>query len=164
MPSTYDDLIAEGATLGVDADYLARLTAAAEASPLRTENKSLKEKAAADAIELAAFKEAQTAASFKAAGILVDPKALALPADLDIKDVEAVKAYGMTVGLVAKPATPPTPDADKAALEALGGKAPAGDAPDRSLIDLSGVKSFEDLKSNAQAGGWSNSGSQPRKW
>lgn len=161
--SAFDDLIKEGESAGISAEFLERVKAATDASPLRAENKALKEKTEADAAALAKYRAAATSAGLKAAGIAVDASAFNLPADLDMGDVEAVKAWGVTVGLVAKVEAPATSAQDKAALDALG-KPVEGTPVNREAADRAGVQSFTDLVDVARNTGYVDTGGAANPW
>lgn len=93
--NAFEQLLEEMADAGVDESWIGRLEAASAGSPLRQEIRDLK----AERDSLRERTEALTGSvrqqTFKEAGITMNPDLLKLPDDLDVTDVEAVKAWGI---------------------------------------------------------------------
>lgn len=152
MPK-FEDLIAEAREAGVDADWIANLEAAYDASPLRKELKETKETLQAAIDRANRLEQSALSGTFKELGIKAKPTAFNLPQDLDKTDVEAVKAWAVDQGLI-DPPPPPASDGDLAAMEriAQAGTGSVG-APDAAAALLDPNLSEDEFWQRAEASG-----------
>lgn len=153
--SSFDDLMSEVLEATGDETIVSRIKEATAASPLRKERDEWKTKAEQIAEEAKGLKDAVLQGTFKQAGIGINPAALAIPADLDFKSAEAVRAWGESMGLVAPATAPPTPQEQQNQIARTGGGANSAAAIDKPALQVQSAKSLKDLVSQAQASGWS---------
>lgn len=153
--SSFDDLMAEVLDATGDETIVNRIKEATAASPLRKERDDWKSKAEQAAQEAAELRGAVMSSTFTQAGIKVAPQALNIPADLDYKNAEAVRAWGEQMGLVAPQEAEPTAQEQKDQIARTGSGANSAAAIDQAQTNLSGAKSLEDLMNQAKAAGWS---------
>jgi hypothetical protein len=148
----FEDLVAQAREAGVDADWLADLEAAYDASPLRKELKDAKEQLQGAIDRANRLEQSALTGTFKELGIKAKPTAFALPADLDKTDVEQVRTWAVDQGLI-DPPPPPAPDADVAAMDriAMAGTGSVG-APDADVAAIN-ASSEEEFWQVAEASG-----------
>lgn len=103
----FEELLGEIEDAGLSPELLGRLKNATAASPIRAERDAAKAEAEAARREAAELKAYAMRATFKEAGIAINPAALNLPADLDYKNAEAVRTWGTEMGLISTTSQPP---------------------------------------------------------
>lgn len=129
MPSDFDDLLAElEAKEALDPDDLDRLRKASSGSPLRKERDEAK--ARADAAEARAkhLEGSMLADQLTKLGVTVKPSALRVPDDLDVADLEKVRAFAIDAGALAAPVdtSAENQQAHERIGQAMSGGEPAG--------------------------------------
>lgn len=148
---SFDELLGEFEEAGVSADLLSRLKAATAASPIRQERDAARAEAEAARQEAAEFRAAVMATSFKEAGITINPAALNLPADLDFRNVEAVREWGSQMGLVSTQTTPPsTPPSEQRGAESFHAPGAGAGEPD---LEATRIREMADLRTKRYAHG-----------
>lgn len=115
--SAFDDLLAELRDAGVQDNYIDRLKAASDGSPLRKERDEWKTKAETAMQEAQRYRTATIGGFLTQLGFAGNPDALNIPAELE-PNRDAVTGWAVEMGLVAKPE--PSPEEQARAAEEAG--------------------------------------------
>lgn len=103
MSDKYEDLLKEAEESGeIPSTWLDRIRNTYEASGLRTDLKDTREKYRAALEENETLRTGVLTTTFKSLGISANPKAFALPSDLNPTDEEAVSNWAQDMGLIPK--------------------------------------------------------------
>lgn len=113
--SAFDDLLEEARLAGVQDDWLDRLRKASDGSPLRQENKTLKEQYEQATQEVQRYRKATIGQFLAAQGFQGKPDALNIPADIDPLDQQKVQEWAVDMGLIAPP--PPSTEEEQRQAE-----------------------------------------------
>jgi hypothetical protein len=165
---SFDDLLDEIREAGLSDDLLGRLKSATAASPIRAERDEWKTKAEQAAAEARELRAAVMSTTFKDAGISINPAALNLPADLDFRNVEAVREWGSTMGLVSTQSTPPlTPPSEQQGARSFHAPDAGAGEPDldaTKMAEMAALRdkiyshgrppNMQDVYAAARAAGW----------
>lgn len=109
MSDKYEDLLKEAEESGeIPSTWLDRIRNTYEASGLRTDLKDTREKYRAALEENESLRTGVLTTTFKSLGISANPKAFALPSDLNPTDEEAVSNWAQDMGLIPKVETTPS--------------------------------------------------------
>lgn len=118
--SAFDDLLDEARQAGVQEDWITRVKAASDGSPLRKERDEWKQKAETHAEKAARYEKAAIGQFLAGNGFKGKPDALNIPADLDPLDQTALTTWAVDMGLIEPPAPSTEDQQTQANLEAHG--------------------------------------------
>lgn len=112
MSDKFKELFEEARNSGVDSDWVDRFETTFEASGLRKDNQSIKDRYQTTLEENKTLKAGLLKTRFTELGIKLDPSILALPDTLNPADADNVKTWAVASGLIED--TPTTPPAERA--------------------------------------------------
>lgn len=101
--SAFDDLMNEGIDAGIQEDWINRVRAASDGSPLRQEIKTLKDERDGLREQVGKFRTGTLGSHLAALGFKGNPDALKVPDDLDPFDQEKVSEWAIGMNLVQPP-------------------------------------------------------------
>lgn len=108
MSDKFKAMFDEARDAGVDADWVSKFESAFEATPLREEIKSTKERMKEIAEANQRYRDSLLETKFSAYNVSIKPSALRIPDDLDVTDDEKVEGWLVQSGLTsARPTTDP---------------------------------------------------------
>lgn len=154
MPNKFEDLLQEAEDAGVDPDWLERLRAASEGSPLRKEKKELETQLQGAIDDRNKFRSFALQSQFKELGVTVKPDVLNIPTDLDPLDSDGVREWAVSMGL-AEPPPPATPPEEQDAHQRLVDAAAGGQTPQARTArdEILSANSKEEFYAKARAAG-----------
>lgn len=142
MADRFSELFEEARDSGVDPNWLEKLQTTFEASPLRAEIKASKEEAKRLREEAQTLRQGLLKDRFSGLGIKLNPSVLNIPDDLNPADVENVKTWAVSMGLIED--APTTPPAERAAHDRIAQASTETTTNIPSLDDLDPNKLSED--------------------
>lgn len=111
MADKFEELFEEAMTSGkVDSEWLDRFRSNFEASPLRNEIKSLKEREKALREQATQYRNGLLQDKFSKLGITISPSILNIPEELNPADDDGFKDWAVKSGLVKDEPTTPEPE------------------------------------------------------
>jgi hypothetical protein len=139
----YTQFMEDAKTSGeIPQHWIERIESTYEASGLRNDYKSERERAIALEEKLSNLRDGLLTDRFKSMGITASPKAFRIPDDLDPSDTEKLESWATEMGLIQRQET--TPPADRAVHDRIASASTDGPSPTVSLDDLDPTKLSED--------------------
>ena len=109
MSDKFKAMFEEAREAGLPDEWITKFESSFEASPLREENKSLKDRMKETYESNTKLRDTLLATKFSSHGVTISPSALRIPDDLDVTDDEKVEGWLVQAGLTsAKPTTDPS--------------------------------------------------------
>lgn len=155
MPNKFEDLLEEALDAGVDPEWVERVRAASDGSPLRQEKKQLEQQLKEATENATRYRTAALSGVFSQLGVKVKPDALNIPPDLDPLDAEKVREWAEGMGL-AEPAPPATPPEEQDAHQRLVDAAAGGATPQAQTArdEVLSATTKEEFLAKARAAGF----------
>lgn len=139
----YTQFMEDAKTSGeIPQHWIDRIESTYEASGLRNDYKSERERAIALEEKLSNLRDGLLTDRFKSLGITASPKAFRIPDDIDPTDTEKLEGWATEMGLITRQET--TPPEARAVHDRIANASTDGPTPTISLDDLDPTKLSED--------------------